>query len=180
MLGVTRPSLSTLALGAGALLLSSTGGAVAAATITGKDIKDGTLTSADVKDKSLAAKDLSQDAVKAVRGTQRPRAWAHVSKTGVVTQASPGFKVELHDTGTYCFDLPGVSRRAVAVVTPDYSDDATTLTGNGDQSFFEVGDPFVECQSAVPDIVVLSLTRVHSADSSALVLENSGFYIVVP
>jgi hypothetical protein len=56
--------LKALAL-AGLLLLTTTGGAVAAKKLTGRDIKDGTITSADLKNHSLLAKDFKPGQVPA-------------------------------------------------------------------------------------------------------------------
>jgi hypothetical protein len=53
---------------AGALVLASTGGAVAGSMITGKQIKDGTVTSADIANRTITAKDLGAATRSALAG----------------------------------------------------------------------------------------------------------------
>jgi hypothetical protein len=59
-----QTTAAALLLGA-ALIVSSTGGAVAGSLITGKQIKNGSVTGKDIKDKSIAATDLAPGAVAA-------------------------------------------------------------------------------------------------------------------
>ncbi|HEY0949928.1 hypothetical protein [Nocardioides sp.] len=65
-------SAPALAIAAGALLLSATGGAVAATVITGADIKDGTVTTRDIKNSTLKTADLSAAAIAALEGDPGP------------------------------------------------------------------------------------------------------------
>lgn len=59
----SRPPLLPLAVLVGALVLATTGGAVAGSMITGRQIKNNTVTSADVRDGNLRRADLSPDAL---------------------------------------------------------------------------------------------------------------------
>lgn len=59
-----------LLIATGALLLSATGGAVAAGMITGDDIKNGTVTTKDVKNETLRLDDISAAAEAALQGAQ--------------------------------------------------------------------------------------------------------------
>ncbi len=65
-------SAPVLAIAAGALLLSATGGAVAATIITGADIKDGTVTTRDIKNSTLKTADFSAAAIAALEGDPGP------------------------------------------------------------------------------------------------------------
>lgn len=56
----------------GALLLSATGGAVAAGLITGADIKNGTVTTRDIKNETLKLADISAEAETALQGSTGP------------------------------------------------------------------------------------------------------------
>lgn len=56
----------------GALLLSATGGAVAAGLITGADIKNGTVTTRDIKDETIRLADISSGAESALQGSTGP------------------------------------------------------------------------------------------------------------
>ena len=67
-----QTTAAALLLGA-ALIVSSTGGAVAGSLITGKQVKDSSLTGKDVKDKSLGAVELAPDATAALTGPAGPR-----------------------------------------------------------------------------------------------------------
>lgn len=67
------PQTTTAALLLGAaLLVSSTGGAVAGSLVTGAQIKNGTVSGKDVKDKSLGAAEFAPDAKSALAGPAGP------------------------------------------------------------------------------------------------------------
>lgn len=61
-----------LLIATGALLLSATGGAVAAGMITGDDIKNGTVTTKDIKNETLTLGDISAGAEAALQGAAGP------------------------------------------------------------------------------------------------------------
>jgi hypothetical protein len=89
-----QTTAAALVLGA-ALIVSSTGGAVAGSLITGKQIKDGSITAKDVKDQSLAAADFAPDATAALTGPKGPQGPAGVSGVNGVNGANgvTGFEV---------------------------------------------------------------------------------------
>ncbi len=80
-----HPILSAVAV-ATALLLASTGGAVAAKLITGKDVKDNSLASRDIRNKTLQKRDLAPKTVNQLKGQQGAPG---VSDYTVVTASSP-------------------------------------------------------------------------------------------
>ncbi|MFL5895145.1 MAG: hypothetical protein ACJ76Z_08520 [Thermoleophilaceae bacterium] len=137
-----RPSSSML-VAVLALLIATTGSAVAASLITGKQIKD----------RTIEVKDISKKAVKSLRGKQGPVgvagvqgpagspgatgtagakgdtgapgtavAYARVPATGVFdTGASKGVTLVSGghaSTGIYCLSVPGGVKNAVATVDP--------------------------------------------------------------
>lgn len=63
---------STILIAAGALVLASSGGAVAGGLITGKDIKNGSVTGKDIKNKSVKTNDLSPKTVAQLKGGTGP------------------------------------------------------------------------------------------------------------
>lgn len=77
----TKRSFAVLGLSVAALLVTSTGGAVAGALITSKQIKDNTITSADIKNKTIGTSDLSPAAASTLTGPTGP--------TGLTGPAGP-------------------------------------------------------------------------------------------
>lgn len=89
----------------GALLLSATGGAVAASLITGADIKNGTVTTKDIKDETLTLGDISAGAEDALQGATGP---AGVSGWVMVTVLSDS--IATGTSGSVVVDCPAGKR----------------------------------------------------------------------
>lgn len=74
---ISKSNVITIAVVAGIVATSSTGGAVAGALITGRQIKDGTITGADIRNSTVRSADLkdgsvtAQDLSAATRGALR-------------------------------------------------------------------------------------------------------------
>ncbi|GAA5140798.1 hypothetical protein GCM10023340_01520 [Nocardioides marinquilinus] len=180
-----RPAVAAVVL-LGTVLVAGAGGAVAGSMVTGAQIRNGTVTGADVRDRSLGTVDLSRRATASLRGRRGPqgrpgtaRAWARVASDGAVVAASRGLAVDRRSAGVYCISAPGVRRPAVAVATPDLTDDRTAPASNGTQSFVEIGDPAADCGPGA-DVVVRSFTRFFFENGSILGEADSGFHVVVP
>ncbi|WP_193610099.1 hypothetical protein [Nocardioides lijunqiniae] len=185
-----RPALPTgltLAVAAGALVLTATGGAVAGTLITGAQVKNGTLTSADVKDRSLRTADLAPRAVTRLRGQRGPqgqagapgavRGYAHIVGANVNRQ-SGGITVTNPFAGTYCVTVPGVDpATSPAVVSLDYAHSSTSTEPNAPQGAVEVAT--LACPKGT--FGVRTFIRTFP-DASTTVLENAnqGFTILVP
>ena len=87
-----RTTAAALLLGA-ALVVSSTGGAVAGSLITGKQIKNGSVTGKDIKDQSLKTGDLSADTVAALKGQTGATGAPGLSGLQVITTTKTGIAV---------------------------------------------------------------------------------------
>lgn len=172
-----------------ALLLSATGGAVAAAVITGADIKNGSVTTADIKNRTLAVKDLSPRAVAGLRGATGPagpagvpgaagspglvRAYAHVSGTTTVDRQSGGITVTTPEVGYRCLTVPGVDPATTSpVATIDWIAGSTFGTT---QTFVEVNTS--NCPAGT--LGVRTFTRDFSGTGD-LVASNEPFFILIP
>ncbi|WP_134740612.1 hypothetical protein [Nocardioides sp. 503] len=181
-----RPTTLTLALAAGALLLSAGGGAVAGTMVTGAQIKDNTVASADVRNKSLRTKDLAPATVTQLKGRTgapgapgRPgvaRAYAYVHDTEV-TKQSGGITVAHEGTGFYCVTVPGVSSAdRVAMLSLNFSTSASQPVTNGSQAMVETSDSCV-----APAFGVVTLRRTFpDADTTELAPYDQDFNIVIP
>lgn len=94
---------AALVLGA-AVVVSSTGGAVAGSLITGKQIKNGSVTGKDIKDQSLKTVDLSTDTVTALQGQTGAPGAPGLSALQVITVTKPGIPVG--ENGNVRIDCP--------------------------------------------------------------------------
>ncbi|WP_134740614.1 hypothetical protein [Nocardioides sp. 503] len=183
----TLPTGLTLAVAAGALVLTATGGAVAGTMITGAQIKNGTVTSADVKDRSLRTADLAPKAVARLRGQQGPkgqpgapgtvRGYAHVVGANIDRQ-SGGITVTNPFTGTFCLTVPGVDPlESPAVVSLDYAHSSTSTEPNAPQGAIEVAT--LACPQGTFGVRTFIRT-FPSANTTVLENANQGFTILVP
>ncbi|WP_028654522.1 hypothetical protein [Nocardioides sp. J54] len=135
-----------------ALLLGSTGGAVAHGIITGAKIKDGTVTGADIKNESLTAKDVRDE----------PRAWGAAYTT----------YIDDFVTATY---QPIVSRSFntaakgfLAITATVYAEDDVSLAGDGRLQY----------SLRIDGKVLAGYRQLHYKGSGAG--ENGAVTIVVP
>ncbi|WP_193613057.1 hypothetical protein [Nocardioides lijunqiniae] len=183
----TLPTGLTLAVAAGALVLTATGGAVAGTLITGAQVKNGTLTSADVKDRSLRTADLAPKAVARLRGKQGPkgqagapgtaRGYAHIVGANVSRQ-SGGITVTNPFVGTYCVTVPGVDpNTGPAVVSLDYAHSSTSTEPNAPQGAVEVAT--LACPNGTFGVRTFIRT-FPDANTTVLQNANQGFTILVP
>ena len=194
-LPASLPTTLVLAAAAGALVLTASGGAVAGAMITGAQIKDNSVTGKDVRNRSLTAQDLNGKTVASFskpgpQGADGPRgmarAWGRVAVTGAVSQSSPGLTaVQPEDRpGVFCVTAPGVDpATSVAIVTPDFYWNGTSVGTNNTQSFVEAGNTLAPC----PDdafAVSTFLRSYASADgkvaSTTLTRTNQPFFVLIP
>ena len=193
-------SLPAAALLGGALLLASTGGAVAGSMITGAQIKDGTVSSADVKNKTLQVGDLAPATLAKLRGktgaagpegpqgapgAQGPqgpegpqgapgvaRAYGRVEGTSVHHQ-SGGITVTNPQPGWFCVTVPGLPSQDVVTITAntDYTFDST---GNTVQSFVGVHSG----QCAGGEFGFVTFTRNIASDGARTFVNQPFFFIV--
>ena len=98
-----QTTAAALLLGA-ALVVSSTGGAVAGSLITGKQIKNGSVSGKDIKDESLKTVDLSADTVAALQGQTGATGAPGLSALQVITVTKPGIAVG--ENGNVRIDCP--------------------------------------------------------------------------
>jgi hypothetical protein len=146
-------------------------------SLTGDDIKNGSLTGAEVQNGSIGSTKLAATA----RGA---RAYGRVASDASVSGSKNIAGVTKPNPGYYCITLGGGldPTKVAAVVTPNYSNDATRWSTNGDQSIAEVSGLNVLCPSGTLEVqtgyrtvttssgVVTSINNVHS---------EQGFFIVV-
>ena len=98
-----QSTAAALLLGA-ALVVSTTGGAVAGSMITGKQIKNGSVTGKDIKDQSLQTGDLSAAAAAALKGQTGAPGTNGVSGLQLVQAQKPG--IAAGATGTQQLACP--------------------------------------------------------------------------
>ncbi|NYI44372.1 hypothetical protein BJ993_001452 [Nocardioides aromaticivorans] len=110
-----RLSPLALALLVVALLLGTTGGAVAGALITGAQIKNGTVTGADIKDASLTHVDIADE----------PRAWGAMKNTTTNDFTTAAW------TPVVSKSLSLARAGYLTVTASLYAEDDATLTGVG-------------------------------------------------
>ncbi len=126
-----------LAIATGALLLSATGGAVAATLITGADIKDGTVTTKDIKNETLTLGDISAAAETALHGATGPAGADGVSGWVTVTVLSDS--VAAGGTGTAVVDCPAGTKVTGGIVDWSEGYDPATLRMRSDTSLRAYG-----------------------------------------
>jgi hypothetical protein len=158
----------------------------AAKPSVGQPFVDGSLTGDDIKNSSLIGADIQNGSLpgtKLAPGVRGARAYARVASSGNVT-GSKNITVAKGGNGFYCLDLLGGidENTATAVVTPNFSNDATSWNPNSTQSIAEVTSINVQCASGTLEVqtgyrqVTTSGGVVTSVDN---VRSDQGFFIVV-
>lgn len=187
-------SAPAILIASGALLLSATGGAVAAGLVTSSQIKNNTIKSIDVRNGTLQTGDLSgaaraalagQDGVNGTNGSPGTngadgapglvRGFAHVTGGTTITRQSGGITVTNPGPGIVCVTVPGVDPATTSVVASiDWELSSTALAV---QAFIEVND------GACPgtSFGVHTYKRDFSAASGTTRTDsNEPFFILIP
>jgi Collagen triple helix repeat (20 copies) len=126
--------------------------------------------------------------VQGVPGTAR--AYGLVSADGTLTRSKNVVSVTAEGSGVYCIALAaGIDAgQTGAVVTPDYAEDLTDLSGstNGNQAIAEFASASEGCAAGQleVDTGVRTVTTTGSADNDVRevdnVPQNEGFFFIVP